>query len=501
MEISFENTSVGSYREISRQTRRFQESAEGVVPDVNDDIGRVLSAHGSVLLKSKELSGRGVYITGELRTALLYVTESADRVAVVKLSREFHLDFEIPETEGERLAVVRLAVVHAEGRALNPRKVSVTAEMTADLSVYAREDFVVDTALPEQNGACLHLRTAEEEAILINAVCEKTFAVSEQFSFPEGMPVPTELVWQDVDFRVTDCQQLGSRLIVKGSAELTVCCLPEGEDCPFSARFSSGFSQILDVPEEAGACRTVQIQPCSGYFQLIELMGGGKALDAEIHAVLQLVNRRPVPLRYIADAYSNRMPARCSYRRLPLPRVSEMEKLTLSGRERLTPAGEEGSVLWVWANPGQPAPAGQSLSVPVQLDLLCRGPGGELTAARRTMELEGPCPEGELRILNGRVDRARLLAESGEADFTLELELCCQRARTVERSAVDAVSLDEEQVWDLCAAPSLTLARAEGESLWELAKRYRSSVEGILALNGDEESCAGKMLLIPRERV
>ena len=52
MEISFENKVVGTYREISHQLKRIQESMESVVPDTNDDIGRIASFQTSVLLKS-----------------------------------------------------------------------------------------------------------------------------------------------------------------------------------------------------------------------------------------------------------------------------------------------------------------------------------------------------------------------------------------------------------------------------------------------------------------
>ena len=52
--------------------------------------------------------------------------------------------------------------------------------------------------------------------------------------------------------------------------------------------------------------------------------------------------------------------------------------------------------------------------------------------------------------------------------------------------------------------PSLVLrAMKPGERLWDIAKRYRTTVEAILAANElKEESAAvsGKLLLIPRRR-
>ena len=52
MEIKFENKNVSMYREISRQTKKVQESAESVVPDTDDDIGRIATVQSYVMLKA-----------------------------------------------------------------------------------------------------------------------------------------------------------------------------------------------------------------------------------------------------------------------------------------------------------------------------------------------------------------------------------------------------------------------------------------------------------------
>ena len=57
---------------------------------------------------------------------------------------------------------------------------------------------------------------------------------------------------------------------------------------------------------------------------------------------------------------------------------------------------------------------------------------------------------------------------------------------------------------DRAAAPSLILRKmASGETLWSVAKQYRATREGILAVNElDDESqiTPDKLLLIPRAR-
>ena len=79
----------------------------------------------------------------------------------------------------------------------------------------------------------------------------------------------------------------------------------------------------------------------------------------------------------------------------------------------------------------------------------------------------------------------------------LALEAQTLHERESEISCITAVTLDEERAFDLSRFPTLTMVRQEGESLWEIAKRFHSSVEAIEAYAG-EKTANGEMLLVPK---
>ena len=60
------------------------------------------------------------------------------------------------------------------------------------------------------------------------------------------------------------------------------------------------------------------------------------------------------------------------------------------------------------------------------------------------------------------------------------------------------MELDEEKPFDLSLFPSVTLVRAEEETVWELAKKYHSCPEKITAVNCFEADVRGCMLMIPK---
>ena len=103
----------------------------------------------AVLMKSKDVTSRGVLVTGELTAALIYITESEKSVSYVRLSKSFTLEYDIGEADADALAQVALTIQNSEARVLNPRKVSVTFELVGEMSCYRQENIVVDTRLPE----------------------------------------------------------------------------------------------------------------------------------------------------------------------------------------------------------------------------------------------------------------------------------------------------------------------------------------------------------------
>ena len=474
-------------------------SAESVVPDTQEDIGRIASVRSQVLLKSKDVTSRGISASGELETVLLYITEDEKKVSFLRLRRDFSLELEDGDWPLDTLAQLRLGVSNTEARVLNPRKVAVTVELLAEFACFTREEIAVETEMPEQEGALLHGRSESLEATLINGVCEKTFVLSEQFRFPDGKPQPAQLIAQSVDFTIEDVQQVGSRAVVKGRAFLDVCYLSGELPYPLQTRFTTLFSQIMDTGAEECVSSTAAVALTGAYFDLTDTISGEKALDAELHAVLQLVSRSGRELSCLTDVYSNRFPTLCSLQGQPAPLVSPEQRLVLRAEEELNIAEDCEDVLSVFAAVSSCRLVDGIPALTLGFDVIYRRGSGELSAVRRQMELKGEAPLPDARLYGGRILRTDLRPEGTVLRCRAEAELSWQRFQTRERRAVTAVTLREEEPFDTAELPTVTLVRAGDEPLWELARRYHSSVEAIQSLRGTLGADGCPMLLIPRE--
>ena len=496
MEINFESREISVYREFLHTSRRTQESVECVVPDTDADIEKIAAVQSEVFLKSKDLSARGVIVSGELSANVLYIREGQTGLSGLSLRKPFSLEFEAEGLESESLAQITLLIQGTDVRALNPRKLSVVFDVEGELSAYRAERLRTETALPKDSPG-LHALTEEHSLLLPNAVCEKSLAVNEQFPFTDGKAVPAALLSEKAELVISDCQLIGSKVIVKGSAELSVCALSAERDEPCLYAFSAPFSQIVDVGIESMNCCTVRPEITGAYYDLVDTINGEKVLDMELHAVLQLVCSERQNLRLISDVYSNLMPAELLVQTRSLELASPLLRKRLSTEEKIGLMEECREILCVLVSPTRISADAGKLTGAVNLDILFRNVEGKLSAGRRTLTLEQPTEGAPLRILTARVTQMSARPDGENAECSLTMELGCLAGEKTELRNIEGVILDEDAPYIQESLPTLTLVRAGGESLWALARRYHSSVEKIRESNEDAENTT-RMLLIPK---
>ena len=92
MMIDLENRTAECYRELICTTKRIQESLESVVPDTNEDIGKIITVQNSVLLKGKEATGHSLCISGEAQSVLVYLTEDEESTSFLRLTKMFQIE-------------------------------------------------------------------------------------------------------------------------------------------------------------------------------------------------------------------------------------------------------------------------------------------------------------------------------------------------------------------------------------------------------------------------
>lgn len=498
MEIVLENKKMPIYRETHHQIKTIQESAETVVPDVNEDIGKIASIQSTLTLKSKDIVNDGVSISGEANITVLYITETEDSVAHIKLSKSFSIQYEIPDIKQDNTAQINLQLSNIEARVINPRKVSVTLEICGELSCFSSEAIDELSLIPEEYSNVLKANNAAFEVMLPNSVCEKTFAINEQFIFPAAKAEPNKIVFSKVNLNVTDSQHVGSKLIVKGTTNISVCYTSNDAVHPIFTQFTSAFSQIIDTGCESIDNCSYSLELTSCYFDLLETISGEHALDVELHAVIQIVCRKKQKIQYISDMYSNLMPLNMVFQDKTITDTSEIKYDRVSINEKLSVADECEDILCVIPSISQMGISDTTMRGTICFDIIYKNKGGSISAVHRSINPEVKELLPGSRLVSYKLNNMDIHPYESIVDVQCALEYAYQSFTKLEYSRVDLVEMNEEQAYDTSAFPSVTMVRFNDETLWELAKTYHSSVEKICE-NNDMENLKASFVMIPKE--
>ena len=192
MELIAKQRELAAWSNVGSLCRQSLITAESVVPDTLPDVGRIVWVQGGLLLKGKELSPGGVGVNGEAWASVLYLTEEQGSLESLRLTKPFRLDFEGLSAQPEALPGLTWRIDRAEARALNPRKLSVSLLISAELENYSRESLPLETELPEQPG--LHLLRRQQEHLALTGVWEKSFSLREELEQPLGQPCPERIL-------------------------------------------------------------------------------------------------------------------------------------------------------------------------------------------------------------------------------------------------------------------------------------------------------------------
>ena len=498
MEVRLNTKTVSILQQLSDQEQQTQLDLESVVPDTRDDIGRIVTVQSNVYLKSKDITSRGLTVGGELEISVLYITEDGKSLSVLRTGQSFSLDFEYPERDGELITLARLQLKAIEARLINPRKLSLSAEILGKLQIFSEHQLPIQYFCPEESAQAVHLLSEHRQSCTINAVCEKSFTINEQFPFPDSSVSTAGLLFQKVQFQIGETQLIGSRLLIKGTMELTACCLSESGNLPITASFSAPFSQLLELGKEQMDNCEASIQLSAAYYNIVDTVGTGKVLDCEIHAVVQAQSRCTESIELVTDAYSNQYPMEIDSCELSLLELPDVQTLPITVEERVELPEDCSQCLAVFPSTGLPGIPDGKLCCHVTLDLLCRTAEGTFSTVKRVLSSEtvpaermDAVPAISLQSISYRPDGSGIFVR-------VNLSAAWSINRVHTQRAVAALIMDDAAPLDLTSFPDLTVVRPNGESLWQLAQNYHSSPEAIQKLNDALELSADTMLFIPR---
>lgn len=485
-------------KELSPQTLYSDSTVEYTLPDYLPEMRRVLSVRTRVVPSGQYIGQSRAEFAGTCMHHVLYCGADG-QVWGVSLSSDFELTTPL---SGADPTTVKCHAYHtAESvtcRLSGPRRVSVRAVVASRVRLWTPCADMPQTDFAGEGCQRLQRRCTARRVHLFS---------SERIHYSETVKAEAagelRVLCTDGAVLVRGVHGEGGGAVCSGEVYLKALCA--GQDgAPFAVCAKIPFEEtVQDIPQGEGMTMTA-----CGYVTDLEAAvgtdGDGNALvtfDASV--VLDGLAEVNEVFSAVVDLFSESLPVETSYIELPLQKSmgAAIGAFTLDGTAtceecdckgafsvadtavsaRLLSLSANGSavvaegeaqvsmLLSVPAEQGEGATAWQAASFksPVKMEILLQNPlpqGAEI--------------EGELSIVfaKGRVDRDRLC-------FDCEANLCVRAVTQAPVRMVAAYTADATRPFAVENAEIISAYLKEGDTLWDIAKRYHTSPENIAKTN------------------
>ena len=509
MELELKKEHFDCYRPGTPIISTREESAETIVPDYSPDVARIVDVSACLLPRSQTIADGRLSVEGSIRLTLLFMAEETQGLRSLEYTVPFEQSERLPD--GCEKASVEGRVCNPEVRLLNPRKLFTRLDVEWRFTPYCRETLSVCGEIPDQEAYAIETLCEKHEVSLIRAIGEKDFVFSDELTIPSGREPICELLCTRIKPRVTETKSIGSKAVLKGVVCVSLLYATEaGKLCSYAEELP--FSQILDGVAEGesgdvSASTVLNLSGCEIHTGG-EGNGGGHTVSVKLFMNAFVVLRGTQTVNCITDLYSTAYEFDAQTERVELWHEPETLTVTQSVREQLDTGTEVKCVLSMDVCFGGASARQEGersvLRAAAAVSALYLDESDVPRAASRRIEVTAESAiSGDVQVeavCSGDIT-ANINANGIELRFPVDFTvLSAEATPCVCLTELSAEKPDAQG----CDSPSLVLrALCEGETLWDVAKQYRTTIAEILSANelsGSAAAEVGQMLLIPRKR-
>lgn len=483
--------------------------ADILLPDYCPDIQRILHCDLCCLIRSAHGEQQRITVEGELRLNILYVSDSG-MIRGIDHKQPFTRHLDSKTALYDPMCEVHCKVDYVNCRAVSSRRLELRGAVTLRVRAIncARAELVSDCS---GLGVQLKKSTVTLDGCL--SAVENNFSVHEELELGNHQPV-AQILSAKMKAILTDHKCISDKIVTKGELKLQLLYLPlsaDEKEAPQELEYSIPISQIVNAGgagEDSRCCVSLEI---SGWDiqPKPDLDGEMKVLsvDAQVRAFASVHQEQEITL--VQDCYSTVCPMTFEEKQLSFLNFVSCLQESHRMKETLSAANNVQCILASWARvkdlQSRQSEEGILISGSLSLMALVLDCDGVPQVCEEVVNLEHTIPLSSQQ--RGLLFRMQLLPTSVEAVLNNgQPELRCQLQLSgclysVERqSGISSIRADESCRLSGREDCALCIYYADAdESVWNIAKKYNSSVTAIMEENSLDHDILPQrtMLLIP----
>ena len=492
-----------------------------IVPDVKPDIKEILLAEATAVISSKDLAGGKLTVSGNVLIKILYApeTENENSPKMKNMTAKFEFKDSIDCPAGDVSVSVKAVTEHIEFSMINSRKMNMKVAVAVKANAYAKKEISLCAGVPADSG----LQTRMRSLNLYNNVADeqKDLIIAENIEVPSAKPEIDEILKMDIHAVKGDCKLMNNKIMLKGVLHIATLYSSVIDGYTLEhMEHEIPFTEVLDIDGLGEECMcNVQYDVKDIFYAVKEDENGEPRIVAlEILVGASVAASHTVDAELLDDCYSPTANTRLSKEKIQLDELINEGTSQLSVKEIMSvPEGMPpvNAVYNVSTKPIITESLVQDGKLYVRGNLVVfllyvsREGDVPMTSLVQEFPFEQVIGIGECggKVMLGSdvsvLSASFTLNAASEVEIRCNLEFYTKVIRPYEMEIISGCELEEEEEGaERDEAPRLVIYFVQpGDTMWDIAKRYRTTYGKIMSANQIEDAgriTAGQKLLIPR---
>ena len=481
---------------------------DAMLPDYCPDIAKILKCAVSASISSAAQNGERLAIEGIALIRVYYQSES-EGVRRADYRVPFAKSIDLQAAVASPVITVTPSVDYVNCRAVSSRRIDVRGSLSLAVKVAERRS---EPVISGAEGGGLQLRQEMVSSTELSGQSESSFTVTENLELAYGKPPIGSILRSDCTVNVHDAKLVSGKVVAKADLMVHITYLPQNDSSQLEMMdYTLPISQIIDT-EGTGDDSVCEVLMQTLNFELqpkADEAGENRmvSLEAQLKAIVIAHRHREVPIT--SDCYSTMFDCTSKQKQIPFMRLERQLRETVMHRAALELPEGVTEVLDVWCDveaiSWKQQEDGLSVTLRLTVCMFARMPEGEGVAyfeqaSDLVQNLAMDCP-GKI-ILEPScyvISCGYNLAGENKMEIRCEISLRGCVYCVFNQSSICEINVDEASPRQREKNRLFLYYADNGESIWDIAKRYNTAVGAIWEENEIQHDIllARQMLLIP----
>jgi len=501
MELNITRKPIFINEELINETVEQPIECDALIPDYCPDIMRILKCSISPVILSGRVNNKAIMIDGFAVVSVYYVSDH-EIPAKTEFKVPFSRSVELKCDCSDPILELSASENYVNCRAVNQRRIDLRGAVSIKTKGYScREEQVIYSA----DGLGIQLKSDELSWMRPCGQYMRDMHITENIDIAYGQPPISSIVRCSAQPQVTECRLSPGRAAVKGEITLKLLYYSdtgtwERLECTIPTNTVIDADRALedsrcDVHEEVVSVNCEYVADEEGHY---------RGVKADIVTIAHLRVHNPVDAKVSSDCYSTRHPSSFKTKAINTMSLLNITDDEMTHKEILNlPQGTESIIdLWCDVISSSARTDADSLIVDARMCIsgFVKNSNGELMYIDKLASPDIKLPNYTKNCFTEPRITCKNCSYNFVSDSSVEVRCDISVSGPVyavdQNFAIDEISIDDKKEKSETVPRGLYICLGGGnESLWDIAKRYNTSIDRIMEENNEEENSG--ILIIP----